>query len=117
MTGVTILDTMEIYTLSWWQFVIGFIPLIIAAVVSVICMCIAFKKDIHTVKEIYITVLGGILSLALLMYLGKCCPADYLETRYKVEVSESASFLEFHNTYEIVAEHSDYFVVRERSKP
>ena len=43
MTGVTILDTMEIYTLSCWQFVLGFTPLLITAVIAFIHMWIDYK--------------------------------------------------------------------------
>ena len=61
-------------------------------------------------------VIGGILSLALILCLDKTCPADYLETRYKIEVDETASFVEFHDKYNILEEHSDYFIVTEKSK-
>lgn len=113
MTGVTILETVEIYTLSFWQFVLGFMPLIIAAVVAVIHMCYAYKKGTKSYEILY-AVVGGILSLALLFSLQTHCPADYVETRYKVTVDETTLFVEFNNKYEVIEEKPDYFLVRER---
>ena len=50
MNGVTILDTMEIYTLSGWQFVLGFIPLAIGALISFILIA---KKIFKRIAFIY----------------------------------------------------------------
>ena len=129
MNGVTILDTIEIYTLSWWQFVLGFTPLLIAAIICFVRLYIAFKKGTKEEQEqgvvnsanykpfeILYAVIGGILSLVLLLCLHRCCPADYSETRYKVEVDETASFIEFHDKYNIIEEHPEYFIVTEKSK-
>lgn len=128
MTGVTILDTMEIYTLSWQQFVLGFIPLLIAAVISFVHIWLDYKKGTkeeqergvintnnHKPWEILYLVIGGILSLVILLCLDKICPADYLETRYKIQVDDTASFVEFHNKYNILEEHPEYFIVTEKS--
>lgn len=128
MTGVTILDTMEIYTLSWWQFVLGFTPLLITAVISFIHIWIDYKKGTkeeqergvintnnHKPWEILYMVIGGILSLVLILCLDRNCPADYLETRYKVKVDETASFVEFYDKYNILEEHPEYFIVTEKS--
>lgn len=127
MNGVIILDTIEIYTLSWWQFVLGFTPLLIAAIICFVHLYIAFKKGTkeeqeqgvinpayHKPFEILYAIIGGVLSLVLLLCMGKLCPADYLETRYKVKVDETASFVEFHNKYEVLDERADYFLVKER---
>ena len=129
MTGVTILDTMEIYTLSWWQFVLGFTPLLITAVISFIHIWIDYKKGTkeeqergvintnnHKPWEILYMVIGGILSLILILCLDRNCPVDYVETRYKIEVDETASFVEFHDKYNIIEEHPEYFIVTEKSE-
>ena len=129
MTGVTILDTMEIYTLSWQQFVLGFTPMAIAAIISFVHIWIDYRKGtkeeqeqgvINTSKhkpwEILYCVIGGILSLILILCLDRNCPADYLETRYKVKVDETTSFIEFYDKYNILEEHPDYFIVTDKSK-
>lgn len=129
MNGVTILDTMEIYTLSWWQFALGFTPLLITVVISFIHIWIDYKKGtkeeqergvINTNKhkpwEILYMIIGGILSLFLILCLDRNCPADYLETRYKIEVDETAAFVEFHDKYNIIEEHPEYFIVTEKSE-
>jgi hypothetical protein len=128
VNGVTILDTIEIYTLSLWQFVLGFTPLLIAAIICFVRLYIAYKKGTkeeqeqgvinpvyHKHFEILCDGIGGILSLALLLCMCKLCPADYLETRYKVKVDKTASFIEFHNKYTIIEEHTDYFIVKDRT--
>ena len=115
MNGVTILETIEVYALSFWQFVLGFTPLIIAAVIAIIHMCYAYKKGTNSYEILY-AVIGGILSLALLLCLQTHCPADYVETRYKVTVAETTSFVEFNNKYEVIEEKTDYFIVKERGE-
>lgn len=112
MTGVTILDTIEIYTLSGWQFIVGFIPLAVGALITFILFAKKHKMPTALLYEI----IGGILSIALLLCLGKICPADYVETRYKVAVDETTSFVEFHDKYNIVEEHPEYFIVTEKSE-
>ena len=129
MTGVTILDTMEIYTLSCWQFVLGFTPMIVAVIISFVHLWIDYRKGTkeeqergvintnnHKPWEILYCVIGDILSLVLILGLDTCCPADYVETRYKVTVNETASFVEFHDKYNIVEEHPEYFIVTEKSE-
>ena len=128
MSGVTILDTIEIYTLSWWQFVLGFTPLLIAAIICFVRLYIAFKKGTkeeqergvinpanYKIHEFLFAVVGGALSLVLILCLDKYCPVDYVETRYKVSVDDTASFVEFYDKYNILEEHSDYFIVKERT--
>ena len=129
MTSVTILDTMEIYTLSWWQFALGFTPLLITAIISFIHIWIDYKKGTkeeqergvintnnHKPWEILYMVIGGILSLILILCLDRNCPVDYVETRYKIQVDETASFVEFHDKYNIIEEHPEYFIVTEKSE-
>lgn len=117
MTGVTILDTMEIYTLSWQQFVFGFTPLAIAAIISFVHIWIDYRKGAkHKSWEILYCIIGGILSLILILGLDRTCPADYLETRYKVKVDETTPFVEFYDKYNIIEEHPDYFIVTEKSE-
>ena len=112
MNGVTILDTMEIYTLSGWQFVLGFIPLAIGALISFIFIAKKHKMPAALLYE----VIGGVLSLALLLCLGKIYPAGYVETRYKVAVDETTSFVEFHDKYNIIEEYPEYLIVTEKSE-
>lgn len=117
MNGVTILDTIEIYTLSWWQFALGFTPLAIAAIISFVHICIDYRNNNKRKSwEILYCVIGGILSLVLILCLDRNCPADYVETRYKVTIEETTPFIEFHNKYEILEEHDEYFIVKERGE-
>ena len=129
MIGVTILDTIEIYTLSWQQFVFGFTPLVIALIVSLIHLSVDYNKEkkrsttsgtfninYHKPWEILYCVIGGILTLAILFYLHTNCPADHLETQYKVKVDETTPFIEFYDKYEILEEHPEYFIVKDRGE-
>lgn len=127
MNGVTILDSIEIYQLAGWQFLLGFIPLAITAAVFFIRQHIAFKKGTaeeqargvisgehwHP-REMLLLVIGGLLSLALLLCFGKLCPADYIETQYEIKVDDTASFNEVYQTYTILEEKEDTYIVKER---
>lgn len=127
MNGVVVLDSIELYQIAVWQFLLGFLPLIVAAVIFFTRQHIAFKKGTaeeqargvvscehwHP-KELLLLVVGGFLSLILLLCLGKFCPADYIETHYEIQVDDSASFNEVYNTYTIIEEREDTFIVKER---
>lgn len=128
MTGVIILDTIEIYELTGWQFLLGLSPLFIAAIIMFVRMYKAFKKGSEfdqammvlspehwSPKELITLLAGAVLSVALVGCLETFCPADYVETQYKVTVDETTSFVEFHNRYEVIEEKTDYFLVRERT--
>ena len=129
MSGVTILDTIEIYGLTGWQFLLGMSPLFLAAVIMFVRMYKAFKKgsesdqammllnlEFWSPKEFIILLVGTVLSVALVLCLETYCPADYVETRYKVTVDETTSFVEFHDKYNIVEEQSEYLIVTEKSE-
>ena len=129
MTGVTILETIEIYGLTGWQFLLGMSPLFLAAVIMFVRMYKAFKKgseseqammllntDFWSPKEFLILLVGAILSVALVLGLETYCPADYVETRYKVTVDETTSFVEFYNKYEVIEETTNYLLVKERTE-
>lgn len=127
MNGVTILDAIEIYQIAGWQFLLGFLPLIVAAVIFFSRQYIAFKKGTpeeqekgviscehwHP-KELLLLVVGGFLSLILLICLGKLCPADYIETQYEIKVEDTASFNEVYSTYTILEERENTYIVKER---
>jgi len=127
MTGVTILDTIEIYQIAGWQFLLGFLPLIVAAIIFFTRQHIAFKKGTaedqargvvscehwHP-KELLLLVVGGFFSLVLLICLCKVCPADYIETQYEIKVEDTASFNEVYSKYEIIEEKENTFIVKER---
>ena len=128
MTGVAILDTIEIYRLSGWQFILVLSPLFIAAIIVFVRMYIAYKKgteyeqamglislDHWSPKELIVLLVGAVLAFALMFSLEKFCPADYVETQYKVTVDETVSFTEFNNKYEVIEEGTDYLLVRERA--
>ena len=127
MNGVTILDTIEIYVLSGWQVVLGMAPLFVAAIIMFVRMYKAFKKGTEDeqammalipehwdLREFYILLIGCIISVGLTICLENCCPAKYIETHYKVKVDETASFVEFHNKYEVIEEKQEYFLAKER---
>ena len=127
MNGINIVDVIEIYELAWWQFILGLTPMIICAVILFIRMYKAFKKgsaeeQARSVlsaehwhpKEILWIFLGGLLSFILLLCLKSYCPADHVETRYEVAVTDSVTFNDFYKTYEIIEARSDTFIVKER---
>jgi hypothetical protein len=127
MTGVTILDTIEIYQIAGWQFLLGFLPLIVTAIVFFTRQHVAFKKGTaeeqargiiscehwHP-KELLLLVIGGFLSLAFLLCLGKFCPANYVETQYEISIEDTASFNEVYRTYAILEEKENTYIVKER---
>lgn len=129
MNGVTILDVIEIYQIAGWQFFIGFSPVIIAAIIVFIRLYLAFKKgtkeeqkrgvinlNYWSPKEFWPLIVGTIISLATLLYIGNTYPADYVETRYEVKIDDSAFFNEIYNTYSIIEERENTFIVKERNK-
>lgn len=127
MTGVTILDTIEIYQIAGWQFLLGFLPLIVTAIIFFTRQHIAFKKGTaeeqargliscehwHP-KELLLLVLGGFLSLVFLICLGKFYPADYVETQYEIIIEDTASFNEVYRTYTFLEEKENTYIVKER---
>lgn len=127
MNGITVVDVIEIYELAGWQFILGIIPMMVCATILFVRMYKAFKKgsaeeqaravlsaEHWNPKELLWIFLGGLLSFVLLLCLKSYCPADHIETRYEVTIADSVSFNDFYKTYEIVEEHSDTFIVKER---
>ena len=129
MNGVTILDTIEIYNVSGWQFVLGMVPLILGAIICFVRMYIAYNKGTEeekanmmisykhwSPKELLVVVLGCILSVVLMVCMQKFCPADHVETQYEVSVDKTVSLVDFYDRYTIIEERTDTFLVKEREK-
>ena len=127
MTGVTILDSTDIYILADWQLLIVFAPLILSAIILFIRLYKAFKMGTEdeqdrgvincknwTPKELFTLIIGAILSLILIIVLSKYYPSNYLETRYEVAIDDSANFNEVHDKYTIIEEKEDTFIVKEK---
>lgn len=128
MTEITILDTVDIYQLSWWQFLLALSPMILAAIICFTRMHIAFKKGTaeeqargvissehwHP-KELLIPLFGAIVCIVIVICLNNFCPAEYVETHYEVKVSDSASFNKVFKAYTIIEEKENTYIVKERS--
>ncbi len=128
MTEITILDTIDIYQLSGWQFLLALSPMILAAIICFTRMHIAFKKGTaeeqargvvsfehwHP-KELLIILFGTIICIATFICLNTFCPAEYVETQYEVKVSDSASFNKVFKAYTIIEEKENTYIVKERN--
>lgn len=132
MQGITILDTINIYEISWWQLLLGLLPLALGAVFYFVKWHRAFKKgtpdeqargvvntDNYSVKDFCRSVLtlivGGIISVVLATCFAKFWPAKYVETHYEIAIADSASFNDVYSNYVIIEEKENTFVVKERS--
>ena len=127
ITGVTILDSTDIYVLANWQLFIGFAPLVLAVIILFVRMHKAFKMGTEdeqarsvisnenwSPKELLTLIIGAILSLILIIVLSKYYPSGYLETRYEIKIDDSASFNEVYDKYIIIEEKEDTFIVKEK---
>jgi hypothetical protein len=65
-------------------------------------------------KELYILLIGAILSVLMIPFLNEYFPAEYVETHYEMSIDDSASFNEVHNKYIIIEEKEDTFIVKEK---
>ena len=127
MNGITIIDTIEIYELSGWQVLLGFAPFIVCFVVMLVRLYRAFKKgtayeqaravistEHWNPKEFIISLVGAVLSFALMLGLETYCPAKYIETQYNIVIDDSVSFNDFHEKYEIVSIDGNEYRVKEK---
>ena len=127
MTGVTILDSTDIYQASGWQFLIILIPFLVTIVIYFVRLHIAFKKgtpeeqarsvinsDNWRIADLLILIGGAVLSFILGAYIDIHCPTKYVETQYEIAIDDSASFNEVYNKYNIIEEKEDTFIVKEK---
>jgi hypothetical protein len=123
MTGVTIIDSIDIFQLAWWQILVGFIPYIIFAAIGFILMYkfnlkayMSGKPTSFPVKFVVCVLAGGFISFVFILLMGKFCPAKYVETQYEIKIEDSASFNEVYKKYEIKSENEDTgtFIVVEK---
>ena len=127
MNGITILNTIEIYQIAWWQTLLALLPLVISACICFIRLHNAYKKgtieeqeryiingDYWDPREFIIILVGGFLSIILSIYFANVCPADHVESRYEIQIDNSASFNEVWNKYELIEEKENTFIVAER---
>lgn len=120
MTGVTILNTFDIYDISGLQIFISFIPYILAAVLGFVTLNKAFKKNSSgelvkfPVKFYIILIIGAILTIASVIFLDSKYPAKYVETQYEISIDDTASFNEVYDNYIIIEEKEDTFIVKEK---
>ena len=125
MNGITIINSIDINTLAFWQFVVGMIPLIISAIIYFVKLHTALKnrtleeQNNNTVsfdnKNLLIIFIGGLLSFIFLFSMGKYCPAEYIETQYEIKIDNSVSFYEVYDNYSILAEKDNTFIVVEKN--
>ena len=129
MEGIVILDTTHIYELAWWQNILMLLPLIGSAVIFFIRLNRAIKKgtpeeqaryivtsDNWSPKEFLITLIGGLLSIILGLLIRTYCPAQFIETHYEIMIEDSVSFNDVYNSYIILEEKENTFVVKERKE-
>ena len=132
MPGITIIDTVDVYTTAWWQFLLGLLPLALGAIFYFVKWYRAFMKGTldeqargvvntanYSVKDFFKSLLvlavGGILSGILCACFAKVWPARYVETKYEVSIDETASFVEFYDNYIMLEEtENGTFIVKER---
>lgn len=127
MTGVTILDSTDIYVLANWQLLIVFAPIILSVIILLIRLHKAFKMGTEdeqargvisiknwSPKELYILLIGAIISVLLIPFLNEHFPAEYVETQYEIAIDDSANFNEVYNKYIIIEEKEDTFIVKEK---
>lgn len=120
MTGVTILNTFDIYDISGLQIFISFIPYILAAVLGFVVLSKAPKKASSgeitkfPVKVYIILIIGAILTIASVIFLDSKYPAKYVETQYEISIDDTASFNEVYDNYTIIEEKENTFIVKER---
>lgn len=123
MTGVTILDVIEIYDIADWQLFLCFIPFIISAIISFVIMYKStkglepwepapFPAKVFTI----IIAIGASITIGSMLYADKHCPAKLTETQYEIKIEDSASFKEVYEKYNIIEEKEDTFIVTENNK-
>ena len=121
INGVTILESIDIYQLSGWQILIGLIPLILFTIIYFVRLFKAFKSGSKEdqakglvnmpAKEIFLIFIGGLISLIFMIILDRNCPTEFVETQYEIKIEDSASFNEVYNSYNIIEEKEDTFIV------
>ena len=129
MEGIVILDTIHIYQLAWWQIILMLLPLIGSAIIFFIRLNKAIKKGTPeeqargvvssnnwSPNEFLITLSGGVLSIILGLLISINCPAQFIETQYEIKIEDSVSFNDFYNSYIILEEKENTFVVKERKE-
>lgn len=124
MSGIAILETINIYQIAWWQFFLGMLPTFIGGGICFLSVYIASRKSSPEVraqggvewhpKHILWMILGALISLILLSILNTSCPADYVETRYEIKIEDSVSFNEVYDNFIILEEKENTFIVKER---
>lgn len=132
MSGITIIDTINIYETAWWQLILGLVPLCIGALIYFGIWHKAFKKgtpeerargvvsaEHYSLKDFgrsfLALAIGGIISMILCGCFSTIWPARYVETKYEVSVDETVSFVEFYENYSVVEEtENNTFIVKEK---
>lgn len=121
MTGVTIINSFEIYEIADWQFIIGITPLVLSGLISFIMLIKGIKPDLGIVKKFiassHLSVLvGGLISCVLVFVFNYACPAEYVETQYEVSIDDTAAFNAVYDKYNIIEEKENTFIVVERQE-
>lgn len=123
MTGVTIIDIINIYDISEWQLLLCFIPFIVSAIISFVVMYKATKglepwepAPFPTKVFTIIIAIGASITIGSMLYVDKQCPAELVETRYEIKIEDSASFKEVYEKYNIIEEKEATFIVTEKNR-
>ena len=121
MAGVTIVDSFEIYKIAGWQVIVGLIPLMLSGLIGFILLLKGIKPNSNIVDKLavvcYLSILvGGLLSLTLVLVFKNVCPAKYVETQYEISIDDTASFNAVYDKYEIIEEKENTFIVVERQE-
>lgn len=112
MNEVTILNT---YTqLANGQTILGFlISLLFLFIITIILVCAYFFKYFEEKKKNYACLIVSIILFVLFIAGVYNFPSKKYQTYYQVVVSDSASFNEFQNKYEIVKVNGKIYTVKE----
>lgn len=124
MTGVTILEVIEIYSIADWQMILSLVPFLISAIISLAIILKATKgyepwepAPFPAKPFTIVLVIGAFITTGAMLYADKQCPAKLVETQYEVKIDSSADFNEVYDKYEIKSKNTDTdtFIVVEKN--
>jgi uncharacterized membrane protein YkgB len=105
MTGVTILDTIPMYSVSGWQVSIAILICVIGLLIS-----FSLKKQRSQTYGAIITMATALITLSIFALY----PSHLDVVRYRVRVDDSVGINEFMSKYEIINSSNDIYIVEEK---
>lgn len=116
MDGVTIVNSFDIFEIAWWQFLLGLIPLFAACIFYGICENKKINHNFNreSIIPLCALILGGVISIILILGMAKVCPARYIETHHEIQIEDTVLFKDVYKDYIILEEKENTFIVKER---